>query len=165
MATWLQLKSPFLISRFISGRDYAINSSLMSAVEYGWSLLTNPSASTFMKLRIHNLSCFHFSFGFLSSEPKLVLRYNNFHLCFLVIISPSSMWISSSFLYFNDPVHVFILSHFKSFVEVGRVQIINKMVSLVLLSQSHYWFIFGLSLLLPSQFPLCPFWFIHICMG
>lgn len=54
-----------------------------------WTFLpTNPSASTFMKLRIHNLSCFLFSFGFLSSEPKLVLHYNNSRLHFLVVISP-----------------------------------------------------------------------------
>lgn len=88
MVTWLQLKSPFLISQFILWRDYAINSSLSSTVENGQSLLTNPSASTFTKLRIPNLSCFLPSVGFISSEPKLVLRYNNFHLYFLVVISP-----------------------------------------------------------------------------
>lgn len=105
-----------------------------------------------MELGICNLSRFLVSFGFLSSEPKLGLCYNNSLLYFLVLSPLSSMWISSSFLYINCPVHVFILSHFKSFMEVGRVQIINKMTALVLLLQSRYWFIFGVSLLLPSNF-------------
>lgn len=87
MATWLQLKSPFLTSNLFT--EGLCRKFLFELSSRKWTLLpTNPSASTLTKLRIHNLSCFLFSFGFLSSEPKLVLRYNNSRLCFLVVISP-----------------------------------------------------------------------------
>jgi hypothetical protein len=47
------------------------------------------------------------------------------------------MWISPSLLRFSHPVHVFILRHLKSVMEVGRVQSLNKMGPLLLVSWSH----------------------------
>lgn len=103
------------------------------------------------RLPLHFLS----SLGFLKAQPELA-----FVIIALLSVSwwlslPSSMWISSSFLYFGYPVHVFILRHLKSLMEVGRGQSLNKMTPPVLLSWSHG-FDFGICLLLPSE-RLCPF--------
>lgn len=97
---------------------------------------------------------FPFQLGFPTASARISLRYNSAPVCFLVVILPSSMWISSSFLYFSHPVRVFILRPLKSVMEVGRVQSLNKMAPPpVLLSWSHG-FGFAVRLLLPSE--LCP---------
>lgn len=95
-----------------------------------------------------------------------MLHYNNSHLYFLVVISPS-MWISSPFLYLSYPVAVFLLSHLKSFMEVGRFQIINKVASLCHChghSIDLSVVLVSISLLLPSEL-FYLFLFIHVWMA
>lgn len=75
-----------------------------------------------MKARFRLLLRFLSSLGFLKLQPELVLVTIALLSVSWWLSLPSSMWISLSFLYFSYPVHVFILRHLKSVVEVGRVQ-------------------------------------------
>lgn len=102
-------------------------------------------------LPLHFLS----SLGFLKPQPELAFITIALLSASWWLSLPSSMWISSSFLYFSYPVRVFILRHLKSVMEVGRGQSLNKMTPPVLLPWSHG-FGFGICLLLPSE-RLCPF--------